>query len=73
LNYRFGKSENTIIDEFINEKGLKWIPYNLLKNVEYLNEGGFGTIYKAILNKNKVVLKCHNNLNKNLNEFLTEV
>jgi hypothetical protein len=61
------------MDEFINEKGLKWIPYNLFKNVEYLNKGGFGIIYKAILNEKGVVLKCHNNLNTNLNEFLTEV
>ncbi|EXX50462.1 Sps1p [Rhizophagus irregularis DAOM 197198w] len=46
------------------------------KNVEYLNEGGFGTIYKATwLNNNKdeeVILKCHKNLNENLNEFLKE-
>jgi hypothetical protein len=66
-------SGDTIMDEFINKKHLKWISYNLFKNVKYLNKGGFGTIYKAILNKNEVVLKCHNNLNKNLNEFLTEV
>ncbi|RGB31983.1 kinase-like domain-containing protein [Rhizophagus diaphanus] len=38
--------------------------------------GGFGTIYKAIwLNDNEdkeVILKCHNNLSENLNEFLNE-
>ena len=27
---------------------LEWIPYNRLKNIEYLDKGGFGTIYKAI-------------------------
>uniref|UniRef100_U9TK11 Protein kinase domain-containing protein n=1 Tax=Rhizophagus irregularis (strain DAOM 181602 / DAOM 197198 / MUCL 43194) TaxID=747089 RepID=U9TK11_RHIID len=36
--------------------------------------GGFGTIYKAIWLKNngskEVILKCHKNLNENLNEFL---
>ncbi|POG70663.1 hypothetical protein GLOIN_2v1614583, partial [Rhizophagus irregularis DAOM 181602=DAOM 197198] len=72
----FGKSGNTIIDDFILEKKLKWIPYNKFKNVEYLNEGGFGTIYKAIWLKNneekKVILKCHKNINENLNEFLKE-
>ncbi|PKY58840.1 kinase-like protein, partial [Rhizophagus irregularis] len=72
----FGKSGNTIIDEFILEKKLKWIPYNKFKNVEYLNEGGFGTIYKAIwLNNNEdkeVILKCHNDINENLIEFLNE-
>ncbi|EXX54257.1 kinase-like domain-containing protein [Rhizophagus irregularis DAOM 181602=DAOM 197198] len=56
---------------------LRWIPYNKFKNVEYLNEGGFGTIYKAtwLMNDgdNKdVILKCHNTLNENLNEFLNE-
>ncbi|GBC39036.2 kinase-like domain-containing protein [Rhizophagus irregularis DAOM 181602=DAOM 197198] len=73
---KFGKSGNTIIDDFILEKKLKWIPYNKFKNVEYLNEGGFGTIYKAIWLKNneekKVILKCHKNINENLNEFLKE-
>ncbi|PKY18614.1 kinase-like protein [Rhizophagus irregularis] len=63
-------------DDFILEKELRWIPYNKFKNVEYLNEGGFGTIYKAIWLKNigdeEVILKCHKNLNDNLNEFLKE-
>ncbi|RGB37994.1 kinase-like domain-containing protein, partial [Rhizophagus diaphanus] len=72
----FGQSGNKIIDEFIFEKKLKWIPYNKFKNVEYLNKGGFGTIYKAIWSNNyvdrEVILKCHNNLNENLNEFLNE-
>ncbi|GBC22470.2 kinase-like domain-containing protein [Rhizophagus irregularis DAOM 181602=DAOM 197198] len=73
----FGGSGNTIIDDFILEKKLRWIPYNKFKNVEYLNEGGFGTIYKAIWLKNyggeeEVILKCHKNLNENLNEFLKE-
>ena len=51
-----------------------------MKNVEYLSEGGFGAIYKAIWLKNngdkgdeEVILKCHKNLNENLNEFLNEV
>ncbi|PKK57840.1 hypothetical protein RhiirC2_797314, partial [Rhizophagus irregularis] len=70
------KSGNTIIDDFIFEKGLRWIPYNKFKNVEYLNEGGFSTIYKAIWLENygdeEVILKCHKNLNENLNEFLKE-
>ncbi|GBC17603.2 kinase-like domain-containing protein [Rhizophagus irregularis DAOM 181602=DAOM 197198] len=76
---RFGKSENKIIDDFILEKKLRWIPYNKFKNFVYLNEGGFGTvIYKAIWLKNnddddvEVILKYHKNLNENLNEFLKE-
>ena len=27
---------------------LEWIPYNRLKNIEYIDKGGFGIIYKAI-------------------------
>ncbi|CAB5381022.1 unnamed protein product [Rhizophagus irregularis] len=64
------------MDEFISEKQLKWIPYNKLKNVEYLNEGEYNTIYKAIWLNNdgdrEVILQCRNNLNENLNEFLNE-
>ncbi|GBB88915.1 hypothetical protein RclHR1_15530002 [Rhizophagus clarus] len=68
----FGKSENVILDKFLEEKRLKWIPYNQFKNVEYFDKGGFGTIYKAIWNDAEVVLKCPNNLNENLKEFLNE-
>ncbi|PKY62101.1 hypothetical protein RhiirA4_488006 [Rhizophagus irregularis] len=78
---RFGKSGNATIDDFILKNGLKWIPYNEFKNVEYLSEGGFGTIYKAVIwlhvgefeNAIHVILKCHKNLSENLNEFLKEV
>ncbi|POG74106.1 kinase-like domain-containing protein [Rhizophagus irregularis DAOM 181602=DAOM 197198] len=63
-------------DDFILEKELIWIPYNKFKNVEYLNKGGFGTIYKATWLKNngdeEVILKCLKNLDENLNEFLKE-
>ncbi|PKY57592.1 hypothetical protein RhiirA4_478766, partial [Rhizophagus irregularis] len=71
----FGKSGNAIIDDFILKRQLKWIPYNKFKNVEYLNEGGFGIIFKANwLNDadEEVILKCHKNLNENLYEFLNE-
>ena len=27
---------------------LEWIPYSRLENVEYVDKGGFGTIYKAV-------------------------
>ncbi|CAB5368893.1 unnamed protein product [Rhizophagus irregularis] len=62
------------MDKAIQGNNLKWFPYDKFKNVEYLNKGGFGTIYKAIFSTDKgneeVILKCHNNLNDNLNEFL---
>jgi len=68
------------MDQFISETTLKWIPYNKFENVEYLNKGGFGIVYKAIWLKNnekkKIVLKClnySNNLDENLNKFLNEV
>ncbi|UZO18405.1 uncharacterized protein OCT59_009719 [Rhizophagus irregularis] len=64
------------MDNFILEKKLKWIPYDKFRNVEYLDKGGFGTIYKAIWfyddKDNEVILKCYNNLSDNLNEFLNE-
>ncbi|GBB98790.1 hypothetical protein RclHR1_03320016 [Rhizophagus clarus] len=77
----FEKSENAILDKFIITRRLKWVPYKQFQDVEYLDKGGFGTIYKAIWLKsgeNKaVVLKClnnsnENNLNKNLDNFLNE-
>ena len=36
------------MDQFISKAFLKWVPYYKFENVEYLNKGGFGTIYKAI-------------------------
>ncbi|GBB92185.1 hypothetical protein RclHR1_01980010 [Rhizophagus clarus] len=80
-SFSFGKCENAILDKFIEKKNLKWIPYNQFKNVEYLDKGGFGNIYKANLsksgNRKELVLKCldnlnENNLNENLDEFLNE-
>ena len=69
------------MDQFISNNLLKWIPYDKFENVEYLNKGGFGTIYKAIIllknnKKKEIVLKCFDNLNnldENLNELLNEV
>ncbi|GBC27176.2 kinase-like domain-containing protein [Rhizophagus irregularis DAOM 181602=DAOM 197198] len=60
---------------------------NSYLNLEFGKSGGFGTIYKAIWLKNnrngedeedddeedeEVILKCHKNLNEDLNEFLKE-
>ncbi|EXX66635.1 kinase-like domain-containing protein [Rhizophagus irregularis DAOM 181602=DAOM 197198] len=54
LNWTSG---NKYIDKFIQESQLKvnsyrefieWIPFNRLRNIEYLAHGGFSTIYKAI-------------------------
>jgi len=50
-------SGNDRIDKLIQETQLKaksfkeaieWIPHNRLRNIEYLDKGGFSTIYKAI-------------------------
>ena len=67
---------------------LEWIPYDRLKNIEYFDKGGFGTIYKAIWldgpiyywsskwfrdGEETVILKSFNK-SSNLNEeFLNEV
>ncbi|GBB84629.1 hypothetical protein RclHR1_01120017 [Rhizophagus clarus] len=63
------------MDRFIVENRLKWIPYNKFENIEYLNKGGFGIIYKATYNGTELVLKCFNHLNNSdeeLNEFLNQ-
>jgi hypothetical protein len=50
-------SGNEFIDKFIQKSQLnakwnydviEWIPYNRLKNIKYLDKGGFSTVYKAI-------------------------
>jgi len=93
-NFSKWTSGNEFIDKFIQEtqlnasvQALKWIPYNKLQNIEYLDKGGFSTIYEAIWLDGpiqewsndekwigmKVALKNLNN-SSNLNEeFLNEV
>jgi len=50
-------SGNEFIDKFIQDAQLKarnykevieWIPYNHLRNINYLAQGGFSIVYKAI-------------------------
>jgi len=56
-NFLNWTSGNEFIDKFIQESQLnaqnknqvlEWIPYNRFKDIEYLDKGGFSTIYKAI-------------------------
>ncbi|GES81542.1 kinase-like domain-containing protein [Rhizophagus clarus] len=51
-------SGNEFIDKFIQDTQLKardskevmeWIPYNYFRNIQYLAQGGFSIVYKAIL------------------------
>ncbi|GBC35507.2 kinase-like domain-containing protein [Rhizophagus irregularis DAOM 181602=DAOM 197198] len=63
------------MDQFISENKLEWIPYDKFQNIEYLEKGGFGTIYYAMCNSYNVILKSFNYLNNSderLNEFLNE-
>ncbi|CAB5376826.1 unnamed protein product [Rhizophagus irregularis] len=63
------------MDQFISENELLWIPYDKFQNIEYLDKGGFGTIYKAECNSYEVILKsfnCLNNSDESLNKFLNE-
>ena len=68
-------SENEFIDKFIQEAQLKWFPYNGFKNIKYLDQGGFSTIYKTNWSSDTdlLVLKSLNNSNEDLNEMLNEV
>ncbi len=52
----FWTSGNEFIDGFIREtqlnatsphEFLEWIPYNKFKDIEFLDKGGFSTVYKA--------------------------
>ena len=56
-NFKKWTSGNKLIDNFIQDVQLKaekhydvieWIPYNRIRNIQYLAKGGFSTIYKAI-------------------------
>jgi hypothetical protein len=56
-NFNNWTSGNNEIDKFIQKLQLKaryyseiieWIEYDKFEDIEYLTEGGFGTIYKAI-------------------------
>ncbi|PKY25174.1 hypothetical protein RhiirB3_527709 [Rhizophagus irregularis] len=63
------------MDQFISENKLEWITYDKFQNIEYLDKGGFGTIYKAECDTRKVILKSFNYLNNSdegLNKFLNE-
>src|ERR1044071_4114798 len=69
-------SKNEFIDRFIQETQLKarfndqileWIPYNRLKDIKYLNKGGFGTIYEAIWLDGPI--KRYNDVEKSLIRF----
>ncbi|CAB5383476.1 unnamed protein product [Rhizophagus irregularis] len=73
-------SGSKIVDQFIRKNNLNWIPYNNLKNIEYLNKGGFGTIYKAIHRIEgedfEVILRHFDyldNSDESLKEFLNEL
>ena len=55
-NFNKWTSGNEFIDRFIqeaqlntehNDQILEWIPYNKLESVNYLDKGGFSTIYEA--------------------------
>ena len=56
-NFGNWTSGNENIDKFIQESQLnaryrfellEWIPYNRLRNIQYLAQGGFSTVYEAI-------------------------
>ncbi len=56
-NFGNWSSGNEYIDKFIQESQLnarisfellEWIPYNRLRNIQFLAQGGFSTIYEAL-------------------------
>jgi hypothetical protein len=71
-NFDNWTSGNKQIDKFIQESQLsartwfvllEWIPYNRLRNIKFLAQGGFSTVYKAIWLNGPV--NCWNNEKQN--------
>ena len=70
-NFKNWTSGNSDVDKFIQKaqlraKGqhdvLEWIDYDRFENIEYLAEGGFGTVYKAIWKDGPIIyLDSENN------------
>ena len=70
-------SGNEFIDKFIQEEQqngntLKWLPYDGFENVEYLDKGGFSTIYTATWSDHYTLVLKSLNPNEDLNELLNE-
>ena len=63
---------NPAHDDIICKSGLRWWPYELFKNVEYVTSGGFSSIYKATLGST-YALKCMKGSSELSGELMTEV
>ncbi|RHZ73726.1 hypothetical protein Glove_229g102 [Diversispora epigaea] len=85
-NYEIDKIiQTTQLDENANEWEIwRWIDYSKFKNIKYLDEGGFSSVWKAewinipmglfkFYNSNKVALKKLKNSQKISSEFLKEL
>ncbi|RGB29782.1 kinase-like domain-containing protein [Rhizophagus diaphanus] len=78
LDNRNQKFEDALISEkILIEESSMYIPFKEFHNVEYLNEGGFGILYKADWstrngNTIKVILRLSKNSYKNFDEFFDE-
>ncbi|CAB5389626.1 unnamed protein product [Rhizophagus irregularis] len=72
----------------ISDKMFDWIPYDQFNNIEEIGKGGFSTVYSArwkdsllsygskrwkVKSNTRVALKCLNNSQDNLDEFMNEV
>ncbi|GBB86964.1 hypothetical protein RclHR1_13400005 [Rhizophagus clarus] len=61
------------MNQFIIDNKLKWFPYVIFENIEYIDKGR--STYKATYGNMEIVLKCFNypkKSNKNLSEFLNK-
>jgi hypothetical protein len=52
---------------------IEWISYSQIKDLEQIAEGGFGIVYKALINENIVVIKKIFNSQNPDKDFLNEV
>ena len=59
---------------FFSKLKIEWIPYLQIEKLEQIAEGGFGTIYKALLNNgNTVAVKKFSDSQNISKHFLSEV
>jgi hypothetical protein len=61
------------INYFSSKLKIGWIPYSQIKSLEKIAEGGFGIIYKALINEKIVAIKGFLNSQDPSSHFLNEV
>ena len=67
---------NIIVDEMndlFSKLKIEWIPYSQITDLKEIAEGGFGIVYKALINGKDVAIKKLSNSQNSSKCFLNEV